>query len=95
MLSGFSGVSGSNIPYNEAKSCYSEKDISDYAGYNENNSSDESFIEKERNPFSSKKKPNTVKVSLFMCHRGIQVFIQGRIASLVAGAHTQHLKRIT
>ena len=81
MLSGFSGVSGSNIPYNEAKRCYSEKDISDYAGHNENNCSDESFIEEEGNASSSKKDPKavyqckdcsyqTTKVSLFMCHRG-------------------------
>ena len=66
MLSGFSGVSGSNIPYNEAKSCYSEKDISDYAGHNENNSSDESFIEK--------------KEILLVLRRNLTLFISARIA---------------
>ena len=43
------------IPHNEEKGRYSEKDISDYADA-ESNSSDESCIEEERNPSSSKKK---------------------------------------
>ena len=81
MLSVSSDVSGSNIPHNEVKDCYSEKYIIGYHVDDDSNSSDESCIEEERNPFSSKKKPNavyqckgcsyqTTEVSLFKRHRG-------------------------
>ena len=80
MSNGSSEVSGSNIPDNEAKSCYSEKYIISDNANDKIYSLDESCIEEEINPSCSKKKPNTVyqckgcsyqtiKVSHFKCHR--------------------------
>ena len=54
MSSDSSNVSGSKIPHNEAKGCYSENGISDY-GDDESCSSDKSCIEEDTNPSSFNK----------------------------------------